>query len=130
MGLLSTVLRRSHFRFLGLLFVLISCSLLFLSWTSSERPDFDPSFGDHDDLPRHRFAWTKPPSRPWKHNHADGEKWDIEDTPPAELNTTGGVWEDRADKVRQAFLHAYRSYDECAKGADELLPLTCTGTKK
>lgn len=134
MGLLSTISRRSQFRFLGLVFVLLSCTLLFLSLTSSiVRPDFDPSIGDLDDVPRHHFAETRPPSphsRPWIHNHSGGESVDIEITPSTELNTTGSLWKERADKVRQAFLHAYRSYDKCARGSDELLPLTCMGTKK
>ncbi|KAH8832926.1 glycoside hydrolase family 47 protein [Flagelloscypha sp. PMI_526] len=34
------------------------------------------------------------------------------------------VWKDRADKVRQAFIHAYRGYEYNAFGHDELRPLS------
>lgn len=64
------------------------------------------------------------------HKHPGGERMDIGVAPPPTMNTNGGLWEERADRVRQAFLHAYRAYEKCATGWDELLPITCRGVDK
>lgn len=34
-----------------------------------------------------------------------------------------GVWDGRAEKVKEAFVHAFEGYKRHAKGADELLPI-------
>lgn len=40
------------------------------------------------------------------------------------------VWDTRAERVKQAFLHAYRGYSKFAAGHDELLPLSNGFTDK
>lgn len=40
------------------------------------------------------------------------------------------VWEERAEKVKAAFLHAYHGYEKYASPRDELLPLSKAGVNK
>lgn len=40
------------------------------------------------------------------------------------------VWEERAGKVKAAFLHAYHGYEKYAAPRDELLPLSKEGINK
>ncbi|EIW79066.1 glycoside hydrolase family 47 protein [Coniophora puteana RWD-64-598 SS2] len=44
--------------------------------------------------------------------------------PPARLAGAPTLWSARADKVRDAFVHAYGEYEKYALPADELLPLS------
>jgi hypothetical protein len=108
---------------LGLVFVLVSCTLLYLSFSSSRHPDFD-------ELPPPHWGLRRPPPRPWIHKHPGGEDMDIAGALPSVQDENAELWETRADKVKQAFVHAYSSYEKCARGSDELLPLTCKGTQK
>lgn len=131
MGLPTVAFRRPQFRFIALASVLIFSTLFYLSFptlTSSYHDYFPEGFGPPPPPPH--SAWNRPPRRPWGHKHPGGERFDIGVAPPPSLNTNGGLWEERADKVRQAFLHAYRAYEKCATGWDELLPITCRGVDK
>lgn len=47
--------------------------------------------------------------------------------PPSHAHT---VWNSRAEQVKEAFLHAYRGYQQHAASCDELLPITNTSVNK
>ncbi len=64
---------------------------------------YPPPMGSHDGLGRH------PPPQPYK-------------PPPRPPHPT--KWSQRADAVRDAFLHAYRGYMKYAGSNDELLPVS------
>ncbi|KAL0947330.1 hypothetical protein HGRIS_013449 [Hohenbuehelia grisea] len=44
--------------------------------------------------------------------------------PPSPVSTSANVWDQRASRVRDAYLHAFGSYKKYAAGYDELLPLS------
>lgn len=50
--------------------------------------------------------------------------------PPPRPDAPTSIWSTRADKVREAFLHAYAGYKRYAPDHDELLPLTNKGVNK
>jgi hypothetical protein len=43
---------------------------------------------------------------------------------PTGLHPAPSTWEGKADRVREAFLHAYHGWETLAAPADELLPLS------
>lgn len=136
MGLPVVAFRRPQLRFVALASVFIISTLFYLSFptlTTSYHDYFPEAFGPPPGGPPPPHSpWNRPPGprRPWGHKHPGGERLDVGVAPPPELNHNGGLWEERADRVRQAFLHAYRAYEKCATGWDELLPMTCRGVDK
>jgi mannosyl-oligosaccharide alpha-1,2-mannosidase len=75
----------------------------------------------------------QPPLRvysPQPHSPIDGFRPRPLHPPHRQQPTTVTTWAERAEKVRQSFIHAYTGYSTHAGGHDELLPVTGGSTNK
>lgn len=81
------------------------------------------------------FTWVlyalsgPPPEGPYaqRDRHAHRPPPKLRPYPPPHANT---LWNARAEQVKEAFLHAYRGYQQYAAPYDELLPVTNTAVNK
>jgi hypothetical protein len=75
----------------------------------------------------------EPPLRvysPQPHSPIDGFRTRPLHPPHRQQPITVITWANRAERVRQSFIHAYPGYSTHAEGHDELLPVTGGGANK
>ncbi|KAG6821465.1 hypothetical protein H0H93_010189 [Arthromyces matolae] len=72
--------------------------------------------------PPHPWGQRPPPPPPWMRPHID--------LPPPEAIKSDPKWASRAEKVKEAFVHAYEGYRNHALPFDELKPISGRGNNK
>lgn len=104
---LSVMYGRPFYRFIPLLVAcLFVLWILFAPFSGSPIP---PPFYKPYQSESGKRPQQYPPPRPYP--------------PPPRPNVAKGQWEERAQRVRDAFLHAWNGYQKYAAGWDELLPV-------